>query len=393
MGAYELTITHLCVGLGLSVLIKLKYNDGRNTFLGLLDCGSIVGGKNFYGPALDRIVDEVKGNGHVLNYVHISHFDEDHYNMLKVLGRKYKKDKDRPIEIEKMVFGCAGDKNTAKLKRDFENFFTIKDSCIWQGACAHLNTNGGYTLPSISEYQDLCAEVRLDNKLYFRMIPILYHIQLAPQREEGLEHINLSDSGVYINTGSSVLMVTIVRETDTEIEPQASYIFTGDATLETMKIFQALKRIPFNDERKLLQIAHHGARRHVADEEESGNFQTLEGFLGLIKPNFAVVSAKCKNQDGWTHPHLNTIMVYARHVSKSEKIKFITSFEYTDGKIIVRQGRTMSCLFETFKLYQVDDKTLYKQCKSGNYRLYDVEATISSDHPGQMAVQEIMRRR
>ena len=48
MADYNLKITHLCVGLGLSVLIELDYihpATGAGRFVGLMDCGTIAGGK------------------------------------------------------------------------------------------------------------------------------------------------------------------------------------------------------------------------------------------------------------------------------------------------------------------------------------------------------------
>lgn len=394
MGDYELTITHLSMGLGLSVLIKLNYNDGR--FLGLLDCGSIVGAQMVCNDALQKIANEVEGNQNVLNYVHISHFDRDHYNMLKNLGEGYAERHRTRIQIEKMIFGCTGDKDIETLKQTFNNCFDIEVMYIRQGALGHLTRGFGYGLPKIPEYQELCVEIKLGENLYFRIIPILYHAQLAPERRAGLENIHLNDNGVYINTGSSVLMVTVVLETESVLEPRVSYIFTGDATVETMKILKALADIRFKNENKLLLIAHHGARRHVADKEKTNScpndFTTLTWFLDLIRPNAAVVSAMCKNQKGWTHPHDDTMDVYNSYIqSEAEAAMPVTNFECVRGTIVVRQRETQKRLYETFKLDQIDDNTLYRKCSNENYLFFDIEASTGSSDPDRICISEIRR--
>lgn len=392
MGDYELTITHLSMGLGLSVLIKLNYNDGRDTFLGLFDCGSIVGEECTWGNALKKIMNEVQANQNVLNYVHISHFDVDHYNKLENLGIDYQEISGTRIRIEKMIFGCTGDKDIETLRQTFNSSFDIEVMYIRQGALGHLTRGFGYGLPKIPEYQELCVEIELGENLYFRIIPILYHAQLAPKRREGLKSIQLHNAGVYINTGSSVLMVTVVLETESVLEPRVSYIFTGDATVETMKILEKLADIRFKNENKLLLIAHHGARRHVADKEKTNNFATLEWFLGLVKPNAAVVSAMCKKQKGWTHPHDDTMKVYSSYIqSEAGKAMPVTSFECVGGTILVRQKETNKRLYETFKLDEIGDNTLYRKCRNEHYLFYDIEASTSSSDPDEIYIREIRR--
>lgn len=396
MGDYDLTITHLCVGLGLSVLIKLSYNDKKDTFLALLDCGSIVGANYVCGTALQKIADEVKAHENVLDYVHISHFDRDHYNKLKELGEGYCSQNREHIKIKKMIFGCAGNRDITKIEQTFRSCFEIDTMFIQQGDFGNLNRGGGYRIPLIPAYRDLCEEIALGENLYFRIVPILYHAQLAPRRRAELRDIHLQGAGVYINTGSSLLMVTVVMETESELEPKVSYIFTGDATVETMKILRALAEIHFEKEQKLLLIAHHGARRHVADRERTNtrpnDFSTLRWFLGLVKPNAAVVSAMCKNQNGWTHPHDDTMDVYHSFVqAETEEERPVTNFECVNKKIVVRQRGTRKLLYETFKLSQTDDNTLYGNCNSENYLFYDIEASSGSDEPGVLYMSEIER--
>ena len=395
MGNYNLTITHLCVGLGLSVLIRLRYNDG-NTFLALLDCGSIVGADYVCGTALQTIADEVWDHGNVLDYVHISHFDRDHYNKLKELGESYLRQYGEYIRIKKMIFGCAGNRDITKIEQTFRGCFQINTMLIRQGGFGNLNRGGGYKMPPIPEYRELCEEIALGENLYFRIIPILYHAQLAPERIAGLGNIHLYDKGVYINTGSSLLMVSVVFETESRLEPKVSYIFTGDATVETMKILRALANIQFKNEQKLLLIAHHGARRHVADRERTNtwpnDFSTLRWFLGLVNPNAAVVSAMCKNQNGWTHPHDDTMDVYHAFVqAETGEERLVTNFECINKKIVVRQRGTKKLLYETFKLTQTDDGTLYRNCNRENYLFYDIKATSGSNEPDVIYMREIQR--
>ncbi len=396
MGTYKLTVTHLCMGLGLSVLIKLSYNNKKDTFLALLDCGSIVGANYVCKTALEKIANEVKGNGNVLDYVHISHFDRDHYNQLKVLGEGYLGQYDECIRIKKMIFGCTGNRNIANIKQTFRGCFQIDTMLIRQGDFGNLSRGGGYGIPPISAYRELCEEIALGEDLYFRIVPILYHAQLAPQRRAGLGNIRLHDNGVYINTGSSLLMVTVVLETESKLEPEVSYLFTGDATVETMKILRALADVHFENEQKLLLIAHHGARRHVADREKTNtrpnDFSTLRWFLDLVKPNAAVVSAMCKNQNGWTHPHDDTMDVYNAFIQgEAEKVRTVTNFECVNKKIVVRQRETDKRLYETFKLDGTVDGTYYGKCNSGDYRFYDITALSDSNDPGVIYMSETKR--
>lgn len=397
MAGYHLKITHLCVGQGLSVLIELEYENenGQGRFVGLLDCGSLAGGERFWGPALSRIDEAVSKNENVLNYVHISHFDCDHYNLLEKLGARYDKQHGEQISIERMYFGCTGDQDIDQIKESIRNSFVVEEDNLYvlNWVCG-MSQNNPYQLARDERAARLFVNIELDEGLFFRICPTLFHPHLWPKRTTGLAFKTLADPGVLINTGSSVLLVTIVEEDEKNIFPRVSYLFTGDATLETMKIMQLKQNLTFCTEKKMIQVAHHGAKRHVADDENNNNYTTLQWLLNTFNPESAVVSAKCKNQSGWTHPHPDTMGVYESYVTGMGQQSFITCFEWEENreKMKIRQYSTTKKLYETFKINEaVWDDTLYQSVGKENYLLYDVVAESDSGNPYVLDTKEILR--
>lgn len=395
MGNYELKITHLCVGLGLSVLIELQYGNPVKRFVGLLDCGSIVGGQDFWEPALIKIANAAIANGYKLNYVHISHFDADHYNLLNRLGTWFNNAYKLKMGMEKIFFGCVGDKNVYAMKKIITDVFSVDEKNIYTGTASfYANTKLVYSLPS-DIMSLLFVNIQLDTNLYFRICPLLFHSHLMPQDFKDLHAVDLSDKGVYINTGSSVLLVSIVEEAAGLITPKVSYVFTGDATLETIQIMKYFKNMQFGKEYKLVLISHHGAKRHVADNEGMNDYSTLQWFLGILEPKAAVVSAKCSKRVGWTHPNVDTIKAYEEKmpaiIGHSQKI---TSFFWNSSirKMIVRQKTTDKRLFETFRLNpaKVGDNMRYDMCGTDQYQKIDIIAVTNQiNHTGFSVTEEI----
>lgn len=400
MANYNLKITHLCVGLGLSVLIELDYTHpatGAGRFVGLLDCGTIAGGKSFYEPALQQIAAAVNNNGGYINYLHISHFDDDHYNKLGTLAVLYNSTYHAGITVGKFFFGCVGDKNSAEIAAAVRQIFHINNLYELTDRSYHRNGYPYFCPAPDNPYACLYENIELDNNLYFRICPILYHAHLIPAHY-GLTDINIQDAGVKINTGSSILLVTIVEESvvggvinDT---PYISYVFTGDATLETMKILQKAG-ILFGQEHKLILVSHHGAKRHVADDENTNDYTTLNCFLNQVSPSGAVVSAKCKNQIGWTHPHMDTMDVYENYLyNPSGFSQNLTSFYWdgANGKMTVRQGTTDRLFYQTFRLNgTVQNGTFYGNCAKSSYERIDVVMTSDSTNPRNFTVTENIR--
>lgn len=396
MGNYKLKITHLCVGLGLSVLIELEYGSPVQRFVGLLDCGSIVGGQDFWEPALCKIATAVMANGNQLNYVHISHFDADHYNLLNKLGVWFLNNYKMKMKMEKIFFGCVGDKNVDAMKKIITDVFSIDEKNIYTGIGSfYANAKQVYSLPD-DDMSVLFVNLQLDVNLYFRICPLLFHCHLMPDDYKDLHDIYLGDKGVYINTGSSVLLVSIVEQSASWPTPKVSYVFTGDATLETMQIMGYFKKMEFRKEYKLVQIAHHGAKRHVADNEVTNDYSTLQWFLGILEPKAAVVSAKCSKRAGWTHPNADTMAVYeGKMPAVAGYNQMITSFLWNSSikKMIVRQNITHKKLFETFRLNpaKVGDNVLYDFCGTEQYQKIDIIAVTSQADPESFSVTEEIR--
>lgn len=394
---YKLKITHLCVGLGLSVLIELNYThpiNGDRHYVGLLDCGSITGGSTFYEPALQKIITAVNNNGGIIDYLHISHFDEDHYNKLGKLAQLYQSAYRVRITVRKLFFGCTGDKDSAYIAGKMRQFFIVNNLYELTNNYFFRNGNIYFCPPPDHPVACLYENIELDNHLYFRICPILYHAHLLPAAY-GLTDINIQDAGVRINTGSSVLLATIVKEQEGTVTPYVSYIFTGDATLETMKILQKITGLVFGQENKLILISHHGAKRHVADDEYTNNYTTLRAFLDRVRPAGAVVSAKCKNQNGWTHPHSDTMDVYADYVYKiPDFVQNLTGFYWdnANGGMVVRQGITDGMFYQTFRLNgTVQNGALYRNCSNSSYERIDVEMTNDSTDPINFSLSEYRR--
>ncbi len=398
MANYALQITHLCIGLGLSVLIELE-NGGSKCFLGLLDCGSVTGESGFWDKALEQIITAVDNRGGCIDYLHISHFDKDHYNKLENLAGLYmEKHKDKPaakIKVKKVIFGCLGQKNQAEIKGKMKSYFDVADANLYVFVADQFApVRNIYCCPQASAWSSCLYEnILLDTNLYFRICPILYHAHLMP-KEFHLD-ISLGGSGVMINTGSSILLVTIVADDGTNAVPYVSYVFTGDATLQTMQIMKS-RGFQFGSENKLVLVPHHGAKRHMADDEDTSNFDTLKGVLKTIGPASAVVSAKCTNRRGWTHPNADTIAVYLPYLQKPPSFsQRLTGFIWDKAKdaMKVKQG-TADCMFyETFRLDQtkVKDEVLYHTCDAGSYEKIDVRMTSTYQDPRNFTMSEHIR--
>lgn len=161
-----------------------------------------------------------------------------------------------------------------------------------------------------------------------------------------------------------------------------------------MKIMQHIP-LQFWTEDKVVGIAHHGAKRHVADDEGQNDYSTLIWFLRdlLHCPNAAIVSAKCKNQKGWSHPHLDTMKIYDQLIrTLAAQIMPVTCFKWENNKMNVCQKTTSKLLYETFKLNnQVVDGTAYKNCNSDKYLLYDIEIMTTNQAPAHFWISEISR--
>lgn len=388
MADYKLKITHLCVGLGLSVLIELDYMDTiQKHYVGLLDCGSITGGRKFYGPALEKIIEAVHCNNGYINYLHISHFDADHYNLLENLAKSYRRKYNTGIEVIKLCFGCVGNKDPEDIAKKMQIFFNVGDLYALTNVYCYPEGSIYSCTPSDQNCTCLYENINLGTDLYFRICPILYHAHLIPINQ-------IQDEGVEINTGSSILLATIVEETGGTITPYVSYVFTGDATLETMKILLN-KKLCFRQEPKLILVSHHGAKRHIADNEDNNNYDTLKCFLRTVGPSGAVVSAKCKNQVGWTHPHSDTIDAYLNFLLEIPNFsQKLTAFcwDAQEG-MVVRQGTTNRMFYQTFRLSNedIEDKTPYIKCNNSMYERIDVEMTSGSTDPENFSLDEKIR--
>lgn len=339
--AFKVEITHLCVGQGLSVITDITLPDSSRYLL-LFDLGSHGGGTEFYGEALRTISEKVRANQNTLNYVHISHLDKDHYNKFKKLIHVH----EDSITIERLVVGGVGsntresEKRINRLRAELENY-TVEE-------CIFVTCMSGQGSPySISDNPDFpSVSINLGNGYYYRMNPLVYRADIYPGCTA------LEDS-VAINTGSSLLLASVIKDT----QPFVSYLFTGDATLYTMQNFLEKCNLKIGLEQKMITISHHGAKRHVADDD--GTFVTLNKFLDKYTPEYAVVSAKCKNRAGWAHPDINTITAYNKKVTGGANYHTVTAFTDFHGQIRTAPLNVEKAIYSTFGLYNVTSNEEY----------------------------------
>ena len=396
MADFGLRITHLCVGQGLSVLLQLKYQDENGQpakFVGLLDCGSSAGGKTFCGPALDKIAEAVSENQDTLDYIHISHFDNDHYNLLVNFGIGYPDLYGTRVQVKKMVFGSTCYHDITNFIDSIIENFNIDTNNIFSMETLFRRTGYiPYVLPTGNTFE-ISIDIPLTDNLYFRIIPIIYHAHLLFGNNFPVKKKLKPAESVMINTGSSILLVSIVYQKGVNIGAAFSYLFTGDATIDTLKSLRNNNWPHFLDEQKMIQIPHHGTKKHIADDEDSNIFTTLEEFLKKVSPIYAVVSAKCIGAKGWLHPCRDTMEVYEKMLPNQSRDSTFTSFYENDkGKKCVAQEIVHTGLYETFALNErVESNTFYKKYKSETFIKKDIVLNYlkSNDYVRWSVLEEI----
>lgn len=348
--AYDLKITHFSVGQGLCVLIHLQ-RDVPNTFLGLLDMGTLSNQRIYAADAITSIQSVINSNSGVLDYVHISHLDSDHYNLFKKLSI---------TSIKKLVIGGNNTK--------------VSVGSIFSQGCRLVKTyklNTYTKFPAQNPYmrstRDLDTEVDLENNIFFRINTLIYRADLVQLID--------NNSSLKINTGSSIVLVSVVHDDGTTIEPGISYLFTGDSTCYTLAQFNK-ENYQFNtglDDRIVL-IPHHGTERNMIEDNTH-----LQSFLEQYSPLTAVVSAKCMRKQGWAHPAKAIIDIYSDIVHENEDHLF-TSFEVKQGNIIeVVAEKIMSNISCTFTLPETCNGLNYK--KNMDLAKKELNNDFSGDYP------------
>lgn len=368
---FKVEITHLCVGQGLSVVTDITLPDGSKYLL-LFDLGSSIGGRPFYDGALQTLSEKIGANGDTINYVHISHLDLDHYNKFRKLRQVH----GSLITVECLVVGGVGSKDDEikarkdRLQKKLEGYHLVNDCCYVDSG---VGMGWPYSLCDNPEFPTV--DIDLGDDYYYRMNPLLYRADIYPGYD------TLEDS-VAINTGSSLLLSSVVKDTD----PYFSYLFTGDATRYTMEIFLDKCECRFGNEGKLMTISHHGTKTHVWDEVNK-NFDTLERFLDKYTPACAVVSAKCKNEKGWAHPDISTIRAYEKKVTGITDSHTLTAFKDCGGTIKTAPINLGKAIYGTFgingaKADEAYSKYLYE---TSSHRRYNFQVSVEKqDGPVQI---------
>lgn len=339
---FKVEITHLCVGQGLSVVTDITYPES-NRYLLLFDLGSILGGRPFYGEALRTLSEKIGANQDTINYMHISHLDKDHYNRLQWLAAVH----GREITIDRLVIGGVGNNEVMLEKRNRNLERELSGYMVRESYYADCLVGRGWPYGLSDHPQFPSVDIDLGDGYSYRMNPLLYRADIYPG------YGTLEDS-VAINTGSSLLLSSVVKGA----QPCVSYLFTGDATRYTMEIFLKKCDLRIGAEQKLLTISHHGTKKNVADDDK-GNFHTLNQFLDKYTPEYAVVSAKCKNQAGWAHPDINTIEAYEKKVTGKAAYHTVTAFNDFRGSIRTAPINVEKAIYSTFGIYNAGSNEVY----------------------------------
>lgn len=332
--AYRLEITHFSVGQGLCVLIQLRSDSG--VFLGLLDMGTLSNADIYANEAIESIQNVLDNNDKILNYVHISHLDSDHYNLFKKLSI---------VRIKKLIIG--GNRQNVTTNMIFPTVSQIDKI---------YRTNQNECFPGQDPYmtssRDLDTEVNLGNNFFFRINTLIY-------RADVVQSI-ANNPSLKINTGSSIVLVSVVYDNRTRIVPGISYLFTGDSTCYTLAQFNELEYQLKEQGDRIIQVPHHGTERNMIE-----NSTFLESFLRKYSPTTAVVSAKCLRRRGWVHPAKSIMDIYHSTVARDDESHLFTSFRINQcNNIEVVSENIKASMFCTFRLpinYNGQDYTLKKE--------------------------------
>ena len=288
--AFKITFGHLAVGQGLAAFTDLSYGD-QGRFLALMDLGSSAGGKDFYQDSLNQIINAVYKNNHTLNYVHISHLDADHYNLFPHLGAQYLERYGKRITIARFGIGGAGLMDPQQIQNFIaENFgcFQLPDFYYTDNGQGFYRTGNPYTPFVMDQFvKDWDVSIEIEPMIDFRINILFYRACFFDDVFDRLSN----NHGAFINTGSTMILISIVRvlnpQNRSHVKPIVSYLFTGDATIDTLKCFLDVGQFQFQDEPKALLIPHHGTKLHIADNPDTNNadtFITLNRFLRNLPP-------------------------------------------------------------------------------------------------------------
>lgn len=327
--AYEMAITHFAVGQGLCVMIELKYIAKENyedNYLALIDMGAtpIIPQAHI---GVEKVNSKIDSNGGILDYVHISHLDSDHYNLFKEL-------KDL-THVKTLIIGGVNKSNPVIINDIFNNI-SIENFC----QINELYLGKPYTR------EDVIMDVNIDigDNLYFRINTLIYRADCFD------ECITETDESILINIGSSIILVSVVEKKGHTKTPLHSYLFTGDSTMHTLTIFNNQK-YKFQNETKRLLIPHHGTKKNM-------DWGILESFLKYYPANVAYVSAACPGFKGWSHPNKEVIDFYTEKGKlKSCDSHYITSFlDYNLGsRLLTCVDSEVKAIYCTYNLDPTDD--------------------------------------
>lgn len=348
-------ITHLAVGMGLSVVAEI-YGESENHLI-IMDCGS-VSRKEFYGNAIETLCEIIERNGSKIDRVYISHIDSDHINKFKFLSGEFYKKYGNMITSDKLIVGGMGPYNQmGKVKVNRVAKFIHSHEIVYLTEGYGCGNPYGITAKSTDEHFET-VRYGINGELEFRLNILLSRADKFPMCAK-------LDEGVLKNTGSTILIMSIVNINDRQ--PIMSYLFTGDMTRYTMNIFLKYdKPLYIGEEKKLLTIPHHGTDVHYRDT----SFEEVGKFLERYKPDYAVVSSKCKTAEGWNHPHKDTINKYIEGMESGVHTHRVTAF-YEDRRKqkFTEQIETEKGVYGTFEITDLNSGDLYKDSQS--YNIYN----------------------
>ncbi|MCL2260386.1 MAG: hypothetical protein FWC15_03420 [Fibromonadales bacterium] len=294
-------------------------------FLAIVDLGTSSHGDKAKSSVISYLHPLLLYKKGVIDWVYISHLDDDHYNLFQSLSEFYQQQYTSKITISNLVIGGERrDSHTSGIGKHglmlttliswgylVTNSLFIPTCHKHEGSNPYIPPQPQPSLPSIS-FTHL-----LDDHHFLQGNVLIQQAQINPPSWMG----TLSDS-VFVNTGSTILLLSVVNRS---VGPLYSAMLTGDATNWTIRRLLNLDELsdpnatppisyPYNFglEVKYITIPHHGSFTTMADGHPPGFYSLRHLICNNYKPNVATASAQMKHN----HPCESTFNVFRDNIVK-----------------------------------------------------------------------------
>ncbi|MDR3000467.1 MAG: hypothetical protein LBU89_04295 [Fibromonadaceae bacterium] len=274
-------------------------------FLGLVDFGSKNTDARHYNYALQYIAELIEirsqgpnifggtvGNGvKGLDYVNISHVHKDHYNKIGTLADFFVNTFQIKLHIDRLIISGASNAKIAEVINKYER--------EQHSTAYHLT---GFRMPGAYPY------TANGNSLFPVIIGLNSYVQCRIHNlMHQAQYIGECPKIYHVNTGSTMLLLSVMRQTPLGEKPAFTCLFTGDATEHTLQRFTD-PLYKFDAETKYVTIPHHGSETTI--QIYNKNFTTLARFLDNYPPHIA--SASANKEATYYHPQQSVLNEFIR---------------------------------------------------------------------------------